>query len=121
MIRGIGCDMAKIERFQRILEKEHFIERIFTEEERKLLKESGDPASFAAGRWATKEAVAKAFGTGFSGCEPGEISVERDEKGAPAVHLLGKAAQRLGPGDRIWVSITHEKEYAAAFVVWEGE
>ena len=121
MIRGIGCDMAKIERFRRPLEKEHFIERIFTEKERKLLEQSGDPVIFAAGRWAAKEAVAKALGTGFSGCEPSEISVERDENGAPVIRLLGKAAQRLHPGDRIWVSITHEKEYAAAFAVWEGE
>ena len=121
MIRGIGCDMAKIERFRRPLEKEHFIERIFTEKERILLEQSGDPVIFAAGRWAAKEAVAKALGTGFSGCEPSEISVERDENGAPVIRLLGKAAQRLHPGDRIWVSITQEKEYAAAFADWEGE
>ena len=121
MIRGIGSDLVRIERFKRPLTQEHFLERIFTEEERKLLKESGDPVTFAAGRWAAKEAVVKALGTGFVGCEPGEISIERNERGAPGVHLLGTAAQLLMPGERILVTITHEKDYAAAFAVLEGE
>ena len=121
MIRGIGCDLVKIERFKRPLEKEHFVERIFTEAERKLLAESADSVTFAAGRWAAKEAVAKALGTGFAGCEPGEISVERDERGAPQVRLLGKAAALLSQGERILITITHEKDYAAAFAVREGD
>ena len=121
MIRGIGCDLVKIERLKRPLEKEHFVERVFTEEERKILKVSGDPATFDAGRWAAKEAVVKALGTGFSGCNPGDISVERDERGAPVVRFLGKAESILKMGERIHVTITHEKEYAVAFAVWEGE
>jgi len=121
MIRGIGSDLVRIERFRRPLTKLHFVERIFTEEERKLLETSGDPVTFAAGRWAAKEAVVKALGTGFAGCEPGEISIERSERGVPVVRLLGKAETLLNPGEKIWVTITHEKDYAAAFAVLEGE
>ena len=121
MIRGIGCDMVKIERLKRPLEKEHFVERVFTEAERELLQSCADQATFAAGRWAAKEAVVKALGTGFAGCNPGDISVERNERGAPVVRFLGKAASLLKDGERIHITITHEREYAAAFAVWEGE
>ena len=38
---------------------------------------AGDPVTFAAGRWAAKEAVAKALGTGFAGCPPAAVSVEQ--------------------------------------------
>ena len=118
MIKGIGSDLIRIERLRRPLGKPHFVERVFTGAERALLAASGDPVTFAAGRWAAKEAVAKALGGGFAGCPPGAISVERGDRGEPVVRFVG--ASPLAPGDRVLVTLTHEGDYAADFAVVEG-
>lgn len=117
MIKGIGCDLVRIARLRRPLNNPRFVARIFTEEERRLMALAGDPVCFAAGRWAAKEAVAKALGTGFSGCPPAAVSVEQGPQGEPVVRLGACAA---AAGDRIHITISHEGEYAAAFAVVEG-
>ena len=121
MIKGIGCDIIRAERLARPLESAHFVERIYTEAERKLLEAPGTRLMTAAGRWAAKEAVAKALGVGITGCPPENVSVERSASGAPVVRLSGAAAALLAPGDRIHLSISHDGDYAMAYAVWEGE
>ena len=69
-----------------------------------------------------EEAVSKVFGTGFSGCQPAEIEVLRDEKGAPYVNLYGGAreiASRLGIKE-LKISITNTVDTATAFVIGCG-
>ncbi len=117
MIKGIGCDLVRIARLKRPLDNPRFVVRIFTQEERRLMAQASDPVTFAAGRWAAKEAVAKAMGTGFAGCPPSAISVEQGPGGEPVVRLAACAAVK---GDRIHITISHEGEYAAAFAVVEG-
>lgn len=120
MILGIGIDMTEIERIEKACERQAFFLRIYTPAEQELYGDK--PASLAA-RFAVKEAVVKAFGTGFRGVSPQEIETLGDELGKPVIWLYGEAAKRADElGCRqIHVSITHTKTTAAAMVVLEGE
>ena len=84
----------------------------------------GAPAwFFHSGRFAAKEAVMKALGTGVRGVSWRDIEVARHESGAPSILLHGRAkrrAQRLGVCE-ISVSMSHSRDYAVAFVVVQRE
>lgn len=84
MIVGIGTDLVEIRRMRDMMDRHRGLERIFTKNE---LAHAKDRADVLAGTFAVKEAVSKAFGTGFFGAEPYEIEVLRNEKGAPFVLL----------------------------------
>ena len=97
-----------------------FLLRYFTSGEIKII--AGSLARIA-GNFAVKEAVVKAFGTGFGKVSPEEIEVLRDPLGKPYVVLYGQArisAHELGIS-RFHVSLTDTKELVQAFVVAEGE
>lgn len=119
---AVGIDLVDVPRIRDLLAKhgERFISRTFTESEAAYCSRCADPAIHFAARFAAKEAVAKALGTGFSdGISWQEIEVLRSEEGAPSAVLHGRAAQRaaaLGIG-KVLISITHTKELAAAHVV----
>ena len=118
MIAGIGTDMIEIGRVAKACGRESFLDKVYTLPEQKLI--SGN-MSRAAGNFAVKEAVVKAFGTGFGKIQPVEVEVLRDAAGKPYVNLYGAAKQQaeaMGMG-HIFVSISNEKEYAVAFVVAE--
>ena len=118
MILGVGLDLADIERIGRAIEKPHFLERIFSEEERTNIAQKG--AQTAAGYWAAKEAIAKALGTGFAdGIMPDQIEVTHDAAGAPGVLLHGRALERMQKvgGARVMLSLSHEENTAIAFAV----
>lgn len=119
MIKGIGIDMVKISRMEKHVGSDHFLQRVFTEQE--LLECKGFPARLA-GNFAVKEAVVKMFGTGFRGVMPAQIEVLRDELGCPYVKLYDQAAalkERRGIA-QIYVSITDEVDYVCAVAVGEG-
>lgn len=121
MIIGIGTDLLQIQRMVRPLNHPHFVERIFTAKEQYCLGSVAQPHQWAAGRWAAKEAVAKALGCGFRRCPPWDVEILSQEGGAPAVTLYGKAAvylQGLG-GGKIWVSISHESRFVLAVAIIE--
>lgn len=116
MVKGIGTDIIEIERIKRTIEKQSFLDKIFTKAEQKLYH--GMNPQTLAGNFAAKEAVAKALGTGFSGCSPVEIEILRYENGKPYVNLYGNAKELLSKiGGSISVSISHNKENAIAFAV----
>ena len=118
MISGVGTDLIEIERVKKACQREHFLKRYYTEKEIEVF---GEKYIQLAGNFAVKEAVVKSFGTGFSGCEPIEIEVLRDERGKPYVNLYG-GAKRIADReniDNIYVSITNTAEYAQAFAVSE--
>lgn len=120
MITGVGTDLIEIERIRKACAKEAFLTRVYTEEE---CRQAGKNISRLAGNFAVKEAVAKVFGTGFSGFGPREIEVLRNEAGKPYVKLYGEAdalAKKLGIR-KIHVSITNTSLNAAAFAVGEGD
>ncbi len=120
-IAGIGVDLVRIARIQKSLAQPRFLERLYGERERELLTASARPAERAAANFAAKEAFGKALGTGlwreFSPCE---VEALRDENGAPYFVLTGRAAALMDArGLTAHLSLTHEGEYAAAFVVLE--
>ncbi|ACX52849.1 holo-acyl-carrier-protein synthase [Ammonifex degensii KC4] len=118
MLVGMGTDIIAVARVERALGRwgDRFLKRIFTPRERAMGLGRKDALYFWAGRFAAKEAVLKALGTGRQGISFREIEVVADDKGRPVVKLFGRArlrAEELGIKE-IWLSIAHEKEYAVA-------
>ncbi len=116
----IGTDIIEIARIQKAVELwgERFLHRIYTEPELKLCLKK---PSRLAGRFAGKEAVMKALGTGTRGVGWREIEILAEPSGKPAVNLYGKAqnhADALGL-NRLAISLSDSREYAIAFVVGE--
>ena len=119
-----GIDIVELNRIAGLKDKELWKKRIFSDRELALAEVRGGRDSFFAGRWAAKEAVAKALGCGFGKfCSPNEIEVLSDEFHAPVLMLNGNAAetaQKLGVVT--WcVSVSHEKHYAVAVAIAEIE
>lgn len=122
MIVGIGCDIIEIERIARAIKSESFIRRVFTAEEAAYCQRRGQQAaaSFAA-RFAAKEAVLKALGTGLREGSLQEIAVDNDGLGKPLVQLSGHfamSAKQLGVKN-IQISLSHSRELATAYVIME--
>ncbi len=116
----IGIDIIEIVRIERALERwgERFLHRVYTEPE---LRRCRKKPSRLAGRFAGKEAVMKALGTGVKGISWREIEILAEPSGKPLVHLYGKAQEKaadLGL-DKLAISLSDSKEYAIAFVVGE--
>ena len=121
MILGIGTDLVEIARIDGALERHgtRLVERVLGPEERDRLPEANRSA-WLAKRFATKEAVAKALGTGFrDGLRLVDIQTRHDDNGRPEVMLNGRAREtfeRMGAG-QISLSVTDERSYALSFVV----
>ena len=99
-----------------------FAQRILTATELSEFEDKNDKAAFLAKRFAAKEAVAKALGTGFSsGIGMKMICIGHDDAGRPLVELSQQAKERADQMgvDASWLSISDEKRYATAFVVME--
>jgi holo-[acyl-carrier protein] synthase len=125
MIVGIGTDMVHIPRVERILADNgtRFIQRVLTESEIEAFQKSPRPAEFVAARFAAKEAAAKALGTGFrSGLSYLHIRVLNDEWHRPML-MFSEIAKQLADQQSMThshLSITHERNYASAYVVLEA-
>ena len=117
-VAGIGIDIVENRRVEEALARHgnQFRNRVFLKSEQNYCDQKASPALHYASRFAVNEAVAKAFGTGI-GAELGwlDIEVVRDG-GAPAVLMLGKGAElaRKMNIDRIYISLSHTHQYAAA-------
>ena len=116
MASGIGIDLLEIDRLERALERHpRLAERVFTPAERAYAAARARPGRHLAARFAAKEAVVKALGlSGGFGLR--EIEVVGGEP--PAVRLSGRAAAAAA-GERIDVSLTHSREFAAAVAIVE--
>ena len=111
---GIGMDIIEIERMEQALRRSPRIaERCFTPAERDYCQARGQAARHFAGRFAAKEAIAKAVGRPLVWQE---VEVGRSERGQPVVSLSGATRKALASG-RLLVSITHTEHYAAACAV----
>ena len=110
---GLGTDIVEIGRVEKAMGKEAFLARVFTQEERVYCdgRGAGRAASYAA-RWAGKEAVLKAFGTGLCRGTLLDVEIVPDALGAPEVHLSGFfAALAEERGVRhIHLSLSHARE-----------
>ena len=115
---AVGIDIGAIPRVRGVLERhpERFLRRVYTPEEVAVCR--GRVPELAA-RFAAKEAVMKALGTGARGVGWREIEVLPNRRGKPLLYLYGRArerAERIGLRD-LDVSLTHEREFAIAAVV----
>ena len=124
MIVGVGCDIIEIERIARAIKSESFIRRVFTAEEAAYCQRRGQQAaaSFAA-RFAAKEAVLKALGTGLREGSLQEIAVDNDGLGKPLVQLSGHfamLAKQLGVKN-IQISLSHSRDFAVAYVIMDDD
>ena len=122
---GIGVDIVEIARMESILKRTpSFATRVFTDEERAYCESSNRPAAHYACRFAAREAVLKALGTGFSsGIGRRDVSVSRDAFGKPVAVLNGRAleiAQDLGIVEvAISLSFTNDVAVANAMTITE--
>lgn len=122
MINGIGVDIIEISRIKRAIERNaNFINKMFSKNEIEYLQSRNMRAESVAGRFAAKEAVAKALGTGFRGFDFKDIEIDITTLGKPIVLLKGKAKKmdkRWGKY-KIHLSISHSRENAIAYAILE--
>jgi holo-[acyl-carrier protein] synthase len=122
VIAGIGTDLVAVSRVAAVLARHdaRFVARVLVPEEQAMLPTGARRARWLAKRWAAKEAVAKAFGTGI-GARIGfqDIVVGRDADGAPNVTLRGRGAALARARGVVCVhlSLSDEGDLALAFVV----
>jgi holo-[acyl-carrier protein] synthase len=117
-VSAVGVDIVEIERVEKALARfgERFLSRVYTPLEAAFCR--GRVSELAA-RFAAKEAVMKALGTGARGVAWREIEVLPNHRGKPLVYLHGRAKQRAERInlEELDISMSHSREYAVAFVV----
>jgi holo-[acyl-carrier protein] synthase len=125
-VLGIGVDLVENARIQHSLDRfgERFLHRIFTAGEIEYSQSMKYPARHLAARFAAKEAVSKAFGTGI-GKAMGwkDIDVHRKPSGEPFV-VLENGAKRLADErgvEVVWITLSHTENHAMAMIVLESE
>jgi holo-[acyl-carrier protein] synthase len=124
VIKGIGIDIVEVARIAESLKKEGFKEKVFTEDEITYCesKKAHAAESYAA-RFAAKEALGKALGTGVAPGNLTEIETLPDEAGVPQIHLHGEMLRRayFWNAGAIFVSLSHTDQMAAAQVIVEAK
>ena len=124
MITGLGVDIVEIDRMRAALERRpRMKERLFSDEERAYCDERNRPEIHYALRFAAKEAVLKALGTGFSGMRFTDVEVVRDADGRPVPHcrvVRRSVAEELGVVEmHLSLSFTHTTAVASAVAITE--
>lgn len=125
-ILGIGTDIVECLRIAKMIERhgELFITRVYTEVEIEYCAARKAATQHYAGRWAAKEAVLKALGTGWiRGIGWRDVEVRNIQGGAPTVRLRGGARDvfELSGADRIHLSISHCRSHATAYAIAERD
>ncbi|MFZ5757509.1 MAG: holo-ACP synthase [Pseudomonadota bacterium] len=124
-IRGIGTDLVSMARIAAVLTRhgDRFRDRVLTPDEHRAFDDPAQEARWLAKRWAAKEAVAKAFGTGIGAqLSFQDIVIGREPAGRPTVTLRGDALQLAHDRGvtQVHLSLSDEQDLALAFVVLEG-
>ena len=123
-IAGIGVDIIEVRRIERLIERrgEKFLRRIFTPVEIEYCQARKQAGQHFAARFAVKEAVFKALGTGWAqGVSWRQVETINETSGRPRTRLAGRARERADAlGVRtVHVSISHSDEYAVAYIILE--
>ena len=124
MIVGVGVDVVEIGRLRSAIEKqgESFVRRVYTAAEQEFCRARKDPVPHYAVRFAAKEALFKALGTGWAkGVTWLDVEVQRGDPEPPVLVLRGEADRRreaIG-GTAAHVSLSHSEHYAVAIVILE--
>ncbi len=131
MILGVGTDIVSVERIENVFEKhgERFASKYFSAVEiEKAESFTVGKMNVYAKRWAAKEALAKALGTGFRNkISMKDISIVNDENGKPSFELSGGVKEELekfipaGMNAKVSLSMSDEIAMAVAFVVISAE
>ncbi|MBC8290449.1 MAG: holo-ACP synthase [Planctomycetes bacterium] len=125
LIVGLGTDIVEIVRIGEMIDRhgEAFLNRIYTQEEIRYCQKRKHCNEAFAGRWAAKEAVMKALGTGFiRGIGWQDIEILAEQSGKPYVNIRGGAgefAKKIGV-DRVLITISHCRAYATATAIGVG-
>ena len=123
MIAGIGTDITEVKRFENWVNNPAMLERFFNEKECGFSGSLASQCQHYAARFAAKEAFSKALGTGINGFNLKEVYITNDNEGKPCLNIEGAALElmqkRFGQC-KAFVSLSHEKEYAVAFVILEN-
>lgn len=123
MVKGIGVDIVEINRLKLAMQRRRrFLDKIFTPQEQVYCLSKSKPHLHFAVRFAAKEAVLKAFGTGFrGGIRWTDLEINHDSLGKPSVQLKGAAAEKAKEQgiDRILISLSfnHDKAVASAIAL----
>lgn len=125
MIIAIGIDLVEVSRLEEVFARrgERFCARVFTEQEAGHCESLGSKFESYAARFAAKEAVMKALGTGWSeGVGWKDIEVVSQPGGAPSIKLHNRALDRMREigATKVHVSLTHSGDLAIAQIVLEG-
>lgn len=121
MAKGLGSDIIEIERMRLSIDRHglHFLNRLFTHKEQDYCYKFKDPAPHFAGRFAAKESIAKALGTGFGAHLSWlDIEVLNDAQGKPVVSFSEEAKTRFH-NPILLLTISHCTNYAMAVAIWE--
>jgi holo-[acyl-carrier protein] synthase len=123
-ITGLGVDIVEIDRMRDALMRHpRMKERLFSDDEREYCEKRNKPEVHYAMRFAAKEAVLKALGTGFSGMRFRDVEVVRDERGRPVPKLSGRAAETAEAAGvvemHLSLSFTHTNAVASAVAITE--
>ena len=123
MIAGIGTDLLRVDRIDRIWQRHgtRFADRILMPEERAAFAQAARPDNFLAKAFAAKEAFAKAWGTGFAGITHHDMGVTRNEKGRPELIFSAAMQDRLHERGvkSAQLSLSDDDGRVLAFVVLE--
>ncbi|MEG6615047.1 holo-ACP synthase [Peptococcaceae bacterium 1198_IL3148] len=120
MLTGVGTDTIEIERIAKACTNERFLERIYTLAERQYCFSHKNPYPSLAARFAAKEAVLKALGTGLAGCRFTDIEVIANYPGGPPTVKLSGGARKVADKkgvDKVLISLSHDRTTAVAFAV----
>jgi holo-[acyl-carrier protein] synthase len=125
-IIGIGTDIVECLRIAQMIERhgELFITRVYTPHEIEYCRRRKAATQHFAGRWAAKEAVLKALGTGWRrGISWRDVEVFNEPGGQPTIRMRGGAqdvVERLGITEML-ISISHCRSHATAYALAQGE
>jgi len=124
-IEGIGTDIIEIERIKHAILRHapHFLNRVFTLAEQSYCLQFRESHRHFSGRFAAKEAIVKALGTGFrGGISWLDIEIMNNSAGAPQVMFFGALKSLVEQKNlQVMVTISHCKEYATAFAICQSE
>lgn len=121
MIYGIGTDITQVKRFEKWVKDEAMINRFFNKQEQMSGGTLNARCEHYAARFAAKEAFSKAVGTGLV-FDLRDVYIIKDENGKPELQVQNSAEKVMTEkcGEcKLHVSLSHEKEYATAFVIIE--
>ena len=123
LIVGCGIDLVEIKRIEKIIKRwgESFTKKIFTSQERVYCENQNNKYQSYAARFAAKEAFLKALGLGMRGVSWKEMEVENNQLGKPTIMTSGKLKPIISKNkvDKIYLTISHTKDYAIAEVILE--